>query len=96
MSNPPWTSITYPNDDSVVFSKTDPIILQINNSFNGTVTVSAGGYMDPEPLVLAKDAEATEEIYTTKPKFTLDAGGYPVNSEYTYDKALNTLFVNIY
>jgi hypothetical protein len=87
---------TYPHKNKVEFVDTPPISLNINNTLAVSITINDDKYMSPDSItVTANTTDNSGTIFTTKPIFTVTAGGYPVSYEYAYDASGPTLYVTV-
>jgi len=74
-----------------VFTNRQELTLKINNTFSFPVSISAGGFMGVDPIVVNDIAENT--IFTRTPNFNITAGGFPAVVEYNIVD--NTMFVTV-
>jgi len=74
-----------------VFTNRQELTLKINNTFSFPVSISAGGFMGVDPIVVNDIAENT--IFTRTPNFNVSAGGFPAVVEYNIVD--NTMYVTV-
>jgi len=80
------------------FNNILPIGLNIANTLPVPITITTGTiqYMDVASISIpANDTNASLNVFTKNPSFHIDAGGYPAEYTYYFEKIENKLYVTI-